>query len=639
MRRVPPVALVTSIAALLLFAPARAGIPDPEPTPGRRVGADFQFNTTLPGAQRRPAAAASPDGGMITVWDDDSSVRGRRFDRSGTPLDDDFEVAASGRKASVAWTETGFVVVSENAGEIRSDRFDAAGNPLASAVLVNAYTTGGQSDPDLARLADGTFVVVWMSQGAPHDSDSYSIRGRALDADGIPVGDEVGINTYTTGAQTLPRVAASKDGGFLVVWQNPNEVRSRRFETLDGVSGADLMVADSAPVNPHPAAAASADGGYWAAWSDVAGGASILLRRLDATGNPFGDEENLGAAPASAFPSLVAGRLGDGFAVWHGIGSDSIVGRRLSADGAPVGDDFKVDQLGAWSERGGAAVEADERGGFVALWHDYDCCAGPGVTPVGDVWMKRYPAAEGDPADGLVAYWPFDEGSGTVAADAFGEVADDGQVQGAIWNSGRFGQALYLEANDVPADWVFLPPSSDLEVTGDEVSIATWLKLRDFPSAFPEIRASVFDGFVDNYVLYLDRDDASIRFAVTNASATTASARIPEERLELRRWHHVAGVYDGGAGEVRVYLDGALVETAPLTGSVRSSSPQNSAIGRNGSEDNDDNGRYYFRGWIDDMAIWNRALSATEIDALAHHRIFADGFEIGGDGIWSTASD
>ena len=62
---------------------------------------------------------------------------------------------------------------------------------------------------------------------------------------------------------------------------------------------------------------------------------------------------------------------------------------------------------------------------------------------------------------GLVAAWGFDEGSGPTASDSSGN-ANDGSVNGAVWTSGYFGQALDFDGN---SDLVLIPDSDSLDLT------------------------------------------------------------------------------------------------------------------------------------------------------------------------------
>ena len=74
------------------------------------------------------------------------------------------------------------------------------------------------------------------------------------------------------------------------------------------------------------------------------------------------------------------------------------------------------------------------------------------------------------------------------------------------------------------------------------------------------------------------------------------------------RWHHLAGTYDGS--KLNLYIDGVARASVAATGNIADSSARSLNIGRFSE------GGFLFKGVIDDVQIYNRALSATEIQQL-----------------------
>jgi hypothetical protein len=81
-------------------------------------------------------------------------------------------------------------------------------------------------------------------------------------------------------------------------------------------------------------------------------------------------------------------------------------------------------------------------------------------------------------------------------------------------------------------------------------------------------------------------------------------------RIEAERWYHVAATYDAARREHRLYVDGALCGQAP--GSFTPDAAEPMYIGRKGTPE----GRMFFAGCIDEVAVWSQALSATKIREL-----------------------
>src|SRR6185436_13726572 len=93
-------------------------------------------------------------------------------------------------------------------------RFDSAGTPVGTEFQVNSYTTNSQAHPVVASDTNGNFVVAWASL----QSGAYDIWAKRYDASGAAQGAEFRVNSYTTGAQTKPSIAADGSGNFVVVW-------------------------------------------------------------------------------------------------------------------------------------------------------------------------------------------------------------------------------------------------------------------------------------------------------------------------------------------------------------------------------------------------------------------------------------
>ncbi|MFL6196874.1 MAG: hypothetical protein ACJ75H_22005 [Thermoanaerobaculia bacterium] len=111
---------------------------------------------------------------------------------------------------------------------------------------VNVTTLYSQHLPDAAALAAGGFVAVWQDDGSP-----AGIRGRLFQASGLPAGGEIEI--VLDQAVDRPRVAATPDGGFVVVWTALGaNIRLRRFDAAAHPLGEAVQVASLAS-NPDVA--------------------------------------------------------------------------------------------------------------------------------------------------------------------------------------------------------------------------------------------------------------------------------------------------------------------------------------------------------------------------------------------------
>ncbi len=214
--------------------------------------------------------------------------------------------------------------------------------------------------------------------------------------------------------------------------------------------------------------------------------------------------------------------------------------------------------------------------------------------------------------NGLVAYWSLDEGAGDIAVDTFGDEADNGLLrESPSWmgpGEAILGEsALYFEGyNDV-----LVTDSMDLEMTTNAVTVAAWFSTDLLPAELPEAFAGIYDSSQDSYILYLDKANNELRFKVTDANGTAERPGVPASMLTTEEWHHVMGVYDGSAATAKIYFDGQLVDSHVNAGLI--DAVQLGQIAGIGSNPTDDPAAvYFFRGAIDDVAVWNRSLGRAE---------------------------
>lgn len=211
---------------------------------GNSVGGSFRVNDFTTDTVSAPSVAMDGDGDFVVAWESQgtyayqATLRGQLFDPFGTEVGDEFLVGAYIPKSpAVATTAEGDFIVawheSLNDGSgasVSIQRFDANANRVGDELRVNSYTTGNQHNPALAVGPGGELVVVWESDGSGgSDSDSFSIQGQLFAADGSAAGDQFQVNSYTREDQKEPAVAFDPSGEFLVVWTSDANVRGQQF--------------------------------------------------------------------------------------------------------------------------------------------------------------------------------------------------------------------------------------------------------------------------------------------------------------------------------------------------------------------------------------------------------------------------
>jgi hypothetical protein len=168
-------------------------------------------------------------------------------------------------------------------GGIFARRYNAEGVPVGAEMQVNSYTSEAQHTPDVAVDQNGRFMVVWNSRDHPDGQDYLQGTGlfaRSFAADGTPYLPEFPVNSYTTGLQGPGRIASYADGLFVVVWtdyfQYQSQYQTRVFARLFDISGAGP--AEGPMTNGRSADVASngTNGRFVIVWTGFYGGAEVF---------------------------------------------------------------------------------------------------------------------------------------------------------------------------------------------------------------------------------------------------------------------------------------------------------------------------------------------------------------------------
>jgi hypothetical protein len=104
---------------------------------------------------------------------------------------------------------------------VLGQRYDSQGQALGAELLVNSYTPGRQSAPAVASDASGNFVVGWRSFN--QDGSRDGVFAKRYDPAGVPHGGEFRVNSYISGDQQFPSVAATGAGHFVLAWESEGQ--------------------------------------------------------------------------------------------------------------------------------------------------------------------------------------------------------------------------------------------------------------------------------------------------------------------------------------------------------------------------------------------------------------------------------
>jgi hypothetical protein len=403
-RRMSSLFLVFGLA-LSLPAPGLAGL---------LSGPEFQVNVKSAGRQGAPGVAVAADGHFVAVWVDGgvrgtaANVMARVFAADGTPQTGDIRVSTQEPgfqdHPRVAVNPSGaFVVVwsarrsgaPQDVPHVYGRLFADNGAALGERFRLGAGYGLAQTEPVVARGADGRFVVAWTEDDGrldPQGAHTTDVLARRFGANGHPLALEwtaIGGNQY----QLAPAVSVNAAGTFVVAAEE------------DFGSHAQVYAAGYAPDGtiqrfvyvPHywqsaagsaartPAVAMQPDGGFTLVWADSVGDRAAGVLGPDKPGivamqmdnnpsNPFGLPLNINTTvhDVQSEPAVAAAPDGGFVVTWTSAGGQDGDGRgvfaqRFGANGQKIGPETA---LATWTTGNQSlpAVAASPDGHGVAVW-------------------------------------------------------------------------------------------------------------------------------------------------------------------------------------------------------------------------------------------------------------------------------
>jgi Ca2+-binding RTX toxin-like protein len=325
---------------------------------------EFQANpTTQSGNQSSPQSIVLRDGRILTVWADDGNTAGTSagtdlvgqfFDVKGSPLKQPFQINVGftvndeSQPVIAALPDGGFIVVYQQLGSapgenaaIRFDRYNSHGIHITGK-SVDSGTIGGSENasPKVTVLADGSIAVTYeRTIGGNTDvvtriiDSATNTVGTRLQSGGNDASDDEGDADF--GQLT--------DGNLVTVYErNDGTQTSVEFKviTLAGVISGSVTEISADGHSAHVAALSG--GGFVLTWIDnVAGGLRSEVR--DNSGAVItGSFEVEGTSGAPGDSDVVALKDGGYFVVWKSGTANALLGQRFSATGTLVGNEITI---------------------------------------------------------------------------------------------------------------------------------------------------------------------------------------------------------------------------------------------------------------------------------------------------------
>ena len=229
------------------------------------LGAEFKVNTTANGVQ--PVVAGLANGGFVVAWDASVTTKYQIFDAQGQKVGSEFSISKAPESLAIAALPNGefVVVINEfDRGRVSAQGFGSDGVALGPSFIVS-QNFDRDSIVSVEALAGGGFVVAWQGPGQAANN-SLDVYAKVYNSSLTPVGNEFIVNESVSSDQSQPTIAGLPDGGFVIAWQSYTgtatgvDVIARQFHSDGTAAGHEFVVNSDIATQQLPAIEVVGDG-------------------------------------------------------------------------------------------------------------------------------------------------------------------------------------------------------------------------------------------------------------------------------------------------------------------------------------------------------------------------------------------
>ena len=203
------------------------------------------------------------------------------------------------------------------------------------------------------------------------------------------------------------------------------------------------------------------------------------------------------------------------------------------------------------------------------------------------------------PPSGLVAWW---RGEGNPS-DSVG--TNDGYFQGNnTYTAAVVGQGFAFSGQNN----VTVVDSPALHGLVSAITMETWVKVNSLSINANSSQATLVGKGANSWTLNIFTPTGQIDFDTVGPSNLTLRGN---KNVNDGQWHHVVAAYDGITKNI--YVDGVLDASVASTGNINLTS---AVLTLADNPESDVYGQFHFNGWLDEVSLYNRALSAAEVQAI-----------------------
>ena len=214
-----------------------------------------------------------------------------------------------------------------------------------------------------------------------------------------------------------------------------------------------------------------------------------------------------------------------------------------------------------------------------------------------------------DQCEDAIGIWTFD---GDDLGEDLSENGNHGEVEGDVQQvDGMFGKAIELNGTDQAID---VPDSDTLDIDDDQLTMMCWFWWGGSGDGWQTfVSKGPMSGTNENWAFFINTGGGHSHFIIT-PNGGRINVDSPLGLVEAETWTFIAGTYDGSM--VKTYFDGELVVEQGVSGGL---TPNDSTL-RIGHREASS---HWWRGMLDEVAVFHRALGEDEINAIMNQGLGA----------------
>ena len=385
----------------------------------------FSVNTQAAGDQEKARVALLKGGGAVFAWQGGQSGQQHIFTRFLTPTNtwtttNDVLVSPQIITNFTVFYTTNITIKSYSTNiNHKHVTVYTTNSAVVVSTNVSANGTHYQVDPAVAVLSNSNVVVVWASLNEFSSSSLQDVYGQILSPAGKKIGGEFLINQFIAYNQRTPVVAALANGGFVVAWVSEQERATFNLGGMDNNNGSlssligspsvdifarlyysngqastnEFLVNSNLAPCANPSVTAAADGGFAVAWGardlvTITNGWDIYTRSFSSAGAGGNVVLVNTYLHGNQYAPRISAIGADYMVVWTSLGQDGsregVYGQLVHNDGSLVGGEFRVNTT-TLSQQLHPVVASDGVSQFLVVWTSYTF--GPGSF---DLFAQRY---------------------------------------------------------------------------------------------------------------------------------------------------------------------------------------------------------------------------------------------------------